>query len=311
MSNSIRIPIALSKETNKLVNVKDVPNGSDCNCYCGNCNEDLVAVNREIKQKAHFRHGNDSNCEFSKNYESYIHWLAKEVFKNINAISLPQIKSSDLKYDARKDFYQKVSDYLNDNGILTLINKDHLDEMEVHPLLSPGNILLQNVRTIKIDKCLSEKVYKSKYGDIKVDTVLFSGNNKLFIEPFYTCKIDDIKLRKVADINTSTISINLSEFINSHQYLFTIEEFTSFLTTDLISKKWEFIRFSKVQNLIDNLFNNIFSNRIEGLKTTLKSNEAINNTIYENVAKINSLYAENEKLSKGLKTININELFGK
>lgn len=131
MAKNLHIPIALNKENGKLVNVKDVPNGLGCNCYCAKCKENLIAVNKEIKQKAHFRHTDNSNCEFNNNYESYIHWLTKEIFKNINSISLPQIKSSDIRFDSIRfqELNKKIFNFLKTNGL-------H-DEKLKHILLEP------------------------------------------------------------------------------------------------------------------------------------------------------------------------------
>lgn len=59
MSN-LHIPIAVNRLTHELVNAKDVPNGLNCDCFCTMCKENLIAVNQEIKQRAHFRHSKNS-----------------------------------------------------------------------------------------------------------------------------------------------------------------------------------------------------------------------------------------------------------
>jgi hypothetical protein len=305
----IKIPIAISKNTGRLVNVIDVPNGLECNCYCAQCEESLIAVNREIKQKAHFRHKNNSHCEFNKNFESYLHWLVKEVFKNINNVSLPPIKSTDIKNDYGLDLRKNISKYLIKNRLPDLINIP-FDEIENYPILMTEYLLLQKSTKIQISSCLTEKAYQSKFGDIKVDIVVFVENKELFIEPFYTHQIDDVKLQKIADLNISTISINLLKFIEDNDYLFTIQDFTNFLIDDLSSKKWEYIRDSKVKSLINNLFTNVWPQQVENIKALIKNNEAVDAKISENNMKIDFLVKENSKLRKQIKSININDLFG-
>ena len=92
MPNDIKYPIAVSKSTGTLIDAADAENGLSCNCYCKLCDEDMIAVNMGKKQRAHFRHDKNSNC--TATYETYIHWLTKEIFKTIKQITLPEIMIS-------------------------------------------------------------------------------------------------------------------------------------------------------------------------------------------------------------------------
>ncbi|MCP2936044.1 competence protein CoiA, partial [Salmonella enterica subsp. enterica serovar Typhimurium] len=92
----MKLPIAINKTTNELVNAKDVPNGLACDCFCPGCGEDLIAVNEGKVKGPHFRH-TTSNCSIGGNYESYIHWLSKEVFKHLDSITLPPIIFADVE----------------------------------------------------------------------------------------------------------------------------------------------------------------------------------------------------------------------
>lgn len=304
----IKISIAKERNTHKLVNAKDVPNGLECNCYCDKCKENLVAVNREIKQKAHFRHTPNSECEFNKNYESYIHWLSKELIKDLDSICLPQIRSMDLMSNSGAILEQRIFTFLDQNGLEDLRNNFFNDEQNI---FYHRTILLQEPSKIKIDKCLIEKEEKSKLGKIRVDIILLCQNQKLFIEPFFTHQIDEEKRAKVRALNVSTLSINLRSFILGNEYLFTIEEFKYFLIHDLESKKWQYIRDSKVERLILNLLSNIWPKSIQEIKEVLKQNDLIASTIADNNMKIKNLSNENLELVKQLEVINLNNLFEK
>jgi hypothetical protein len=298
MAQLFQIPIALSKDTNKLVNVKDVPLGLNCNCYCGECKENLIAVNQEIKQKPHFRHAKNSKCKFIFNFETYIHWLTKEIFKNINSMSLPQIKLGDLDPVTQKHFNKKRLEFLKTNKILSKIK--NLDEN----LIQPKAIMLQNVERIEIEKFLTETVYDSKYGSVKPDIILYSKNEILFVDPYLTSKIDDFKLRKIADLDISTISIDLSGFLINHQTFFTLQEFTNFLCNDYLNKKWVHIRIPKVQRLMKHLLNIAWPKRVEAFESLILQNESIYSKLDVISKKIIKLNEEQYDLNKGLKEIN-------
>lgn len=303
----ILTPIAIEKSTHKLVNVKDVSNGLQCNCYCDRCKEDLIAVNREIKQKAHFRHTPNSDCEFNKNYESYIHWLTKEVFKKLCSIYLPQIRSMDLKSNYSAILNQKILAFFDKNGLDDL-KKFFNDDRNI---FYHRTILLQEPLKIQIDKCFTEKEEKSKFGNIRPDILIICENQKLFVEPFFTHEIDEGKLVKIRALDVSTISINLRDFIVNNEYLFTIDEFTDFLISDMKSKKWEYIRNSKIEKLILNLFSKVWPKHIEEIKIILKHNMIISRKIDENDAKIRSLHIENSELEKQMQVVTFDKLLGK
>ena len=268
----IHFSIALEKGSNNLVNATDVKNGKECNCYCASCGEDLVAVNKGIVQRPHFRHNKESECPFSQSYESYIHWLAKAVILNLDTIQLPPIYIADLNFykELHKQLVNKVKNLLKTHGLL----KD-FDEDKIHFY----DLLLQPARVIDIQDCSLEKLYQTKLGNIVVDAVLKTGNHYLFIEPFYTNPVTTSKLEKLKEIEVSTISIDLVEFINRHNFYFSKEVFTEYIKSDIKSKKWIFIRKSKVDQLIDKLFTSKVERNISLLKQRMPENEAIKEQI--------------------------------
>ncbi len=152
MANEIRFPIATDKNSHRLVNAKDVLNGLACNCYCFECKQDLIAVNQERKQRAHFRHQKDSNCKM--NYETFIHWVTKEVFKTLSSIKLPPVYLLDIKGTGYSQFRKRISEFLSSNDI-SIEGLDDADFNLPRKIFTTG-LLLQNTFEAKIDSYLIE-----------------------------------------------------------------------------------------------------------------------------------------------------------
>ncbi len=71
-----------------LVSIEDVESGIACGCKCPACNENLVAKKGKIKIH-HFAHSSTTNCEHA--FESSLHLLAKEIFKNSKYFVIPKV----------------------------------------------------------------------------------------------------------------------------------------------------------------------------------------------------------------------------
>lgn len=268
MMGNIHFPVALEKGTKRLVNAKDVPNGLACNCFCANCNEDLIAANNGTKQAKHFRHKPDSKCSFNSNFESYIHWLAKYAFQFIEEITIPQIKYIHLDYDRsiRNKLIDKLKKHLRDEGISDQFDERHID----FPF-----IILQSTKTIKINNHATEVTLGNNGNSIRADIVIESGNNKLLIEPFFTNKIDSTKLEKIEKLDLSTISIDLVQFNRTTNSEFTIEEFINYLSNNLNSKSWIYINSIKREQLIGKIFSDSFFSNLKALKAIIDKNSEI------------------------------------
>lgn len=257
MANNLMYPIALDMLSNKLVDVRDVENGKACNCYCFECKQDMVAINNVTKQRPHFRHDSNSNC--SLNFETYIHWLTKELFKEIDVLYLPDLDVSEIKSTIN-------------NNLLELYNSKSVPSI-LREIIN--NELIENIR--KRSKCIKleiveiEELYSTSLGDIRVDIVLkFQGKDgvekKLFIEPFYSNGIDNTKLNKLKELKIPTISIDLWSFVNKKSHLFSKSIFKGFLINNITSKSWEYYNLDalllqkdvlKIENRIKNNFENI------------------------------------------------------
>ena len=210
----------------------------DCNCYCFLCNESLIAVNREIKQRAHFRHFKESKC--SINFETYLHWLSKELFKEINHIFLPPIRMSDLSSNQYASFLTEFANCLKDVA--------NFNEF-ANQVMIPSNLILQQKSEIKIDSYEIERTQNTVGGYFRPDILVYTNNTPLLIEPFLTSRINDVKLSKVGLSEISTISINLINFVKEHEWFFSTEDLKKFLIEDIINKKWVYIRNKKSEQL--------------------------------------------------------------
>lgn len=75
-------------ESNVLVHIDDVGNGTKCACHCPYCNKPLHAKNGGKQREHHFAHAHGKECKGA--YESALHLLAKEILQETGRIMLPQ-----------------------------------------------------------------------------------------------------------------------------------------------------------------------------------------------------------------------------
>ncbi|MBK9639106.1 MAG: hypothetical protein IPO63_15420 [Bacteroidetes bacterium] len=304
MATNIRIPIALEKETNKLVHVIDVKNGKECNCYCPNCKADLVAVNRRVKQSAHFRHDIESNCVLSLSFESYIHWLSKEIFKTIDIIKLPPITFHHFDTNPYQNpiIINKLNEYLEYAGINARFHAKNFNLL--------GRVF-QEPTEIRIESCFIEREYQTTLGDIRVDIVLLIEGKELFVEPFFSNPIKSDKLQKIAALDISTVSIDLRSFLKLHEHDFTIDSLKEFMINSIVEKGWVYIRRDKVTKFMDKLFNNNFHSKLKKLKSAIERNEELNREIEVYDKEISELLYKRTQFERELVSINYYDLFDK
>ena len=79
---------AFNKENN-LEHIDKVQNGIKCNCFCPGCKKPLIARNQGKIKEHHFAHQGDKDCIHG--YQTQLHLLAKEIFKDLKEIELPNI----------------------------------------------------------------------------------------------------------------------------------------------------------------------------------------------------------------------------
>ena len=286
----MKLPIAINKKTNELVNAQDVPNGLACDCTCPGCGEDLIAVNEGKMKGPHFRH-TTPNCSIGENYESYVHWLSKEVFKHLDRITLPPITFGDVERSLpiNRNLRHHITNILNDSKALEILASNTL----------PSSTVLQEQREIQISSCDIEQEFISSIGTIRADIVLTVKGKKLLIEPFLTNRIDSEKRRKIESLNISTIAIDLIPFINTNKFLFSLEEFAHFLVYSITHKSWEYINCEKSESLIQSLKATIIKNA-EKYKSNIIQNEKTKIQINEKWMKRADLLREIALLDKEL-----------
>lgn len=230
--NYIKYPIAFHKESEKLIDISDVTDDNKTDLICLECKENFVAVRKH--QTPHFKHKPNSKCK--GNVESYIHWVTKEVFKEINEIELPEIFKDNLTDNQREKL---------DNQVNSLIKKNVPENLHLN--FRKG--LKKNISEsgiFKIEKIETEKEYKTSLGNVRIDIVTTINNQELFIEPFFSNQIDDLKKGKLTLLKTPTLSINLSSFVQRFDFKYNIENLKNYLISKK-SKYWIFNRERKIE----------------------------------------------------------------
>ena len=130
----------------------------------------------------------------------------------------------------------------------------------------------------------------------------------MLIEPYYSCKIDDVKRVKISDLDKSTISINLFPFYDRKKWLFNIAEFKHFLINDIIDKKWEFVRTNKSESLINKFFTQ-HENEINRIRGLMERNKKIKQSMNEKQKKVNTLVVDIKRLEKEIVEIKLDGYF--
>lgn len=172
MKDTIKLPFGLD-ENNNLVHISDVKNGKACNCVCQSCKSPLIAAHGKINQH-HFRHVVDSEC--ASNPESAIHMAAKKMIVDKRMVSLPEYASNAYATDSR--------------GI---------KHTESETIVKNGTIVLFD--SVEDEKSLN---------GMRVDLLAKKDETSLIIEIYYRHQIDDQKIEKIKNENTSAIEIDLN-----------------------------------------------------------------------------------------------------
>lgn len=97
---------ALEKETNRIVGIKDVKNGLQCNCICPHCKEKLVAKNNGSYREHHFAHFSEKECKGAR--MTALHLLAQKIIEEKKAVMLPDYQEAYYKKNAIKISFDKV-----------------------------------------------------------------------------------------------------------------------------------------------------------------------------------------------------------
>lgn len=123
-------------------------------------------------------------------------------------------------------------------------------------------LFFKKKQTLNFEQCLTEETFKTSKGLYKVDTVLITEKTKMLVEPYFSNQIDSDKYEKIAESDFSTLAIDLRPFVIMNNYIFTIEHFKKYITSDLNSKVWIYLRTKKVDALLKKIYIE-FESRIE------------------------------------------------
>jgi len=279
LKNYIKYPIALNKETQELIEIKKVTDDNRKDLICKDCNDNFVAVLNH--PTPHFKHKPNSSCK--GNEESYIHWVTKEIFKQIKEIELPELFINDLPEKHREKF-QITKNKIIDPNVPETFRSEFKKGLKEH---------LFESKKILIDKIDIEKEFKTTLGDIRVDIVANTQNKTIFIEPFFTSKIDKNKKEKLSIINIPTLSLNLIKFIESNNSNFSIRKLTNYLFSKN-SKNWVYLNDEKYDLHIKNYENYLF-----------KEIERMNPLINSHISKLDKISELELKCQNRIQKINL------
>ena len=284
MTSNIKYPIAFDEETKSLVNAKDAKNGLN-KCKCFECNEYMIAYNGSKVDNPYFGHQSGSLCK--ANYESFVHWLCKEIFHEIDYIDIPPIELSDSleTYEIR----QKIDK--------ELVNLGFPKNTQFN-----GELILQASQRIQIDSFEKEKQLNSEIGSMRADIIILINDQSLLIEPYLSHGLEERTLKVIQNINYSSLSIRLLNFNKYSSHDFSIDEFKNFIQHDLKSKKWENIRTEKLQKLQEKFIQKVkfdFSERKDELIVLNNLVDIEKQYHFE----INELIQKQVELQNGLKNI--------
>jgi len=190
---------AYAFKNNQLVHISVVARGLACDCVCVACGRRLIA-RKGPERIDHFAHAVDTECSGAA--ETALHLLAKELFKELTSVVLPQYKFE--KEKVLKRSYAPVR----------------------------HEQIVANGGEVPISMAFIEQAEDRFTPDITLE----SNSKRLFIEIAVTHKVDRNKLRHIRKQGLPAIEIylDLADAILSREELYTK------LKNDINSKRWLF-----------------------------------------------------------------------
>ena len=198
----IKIPFGL--KNGELVHISQIEkldlHGRACNCVCPNCKAPLeTRIFKDKKKRSYFAHSGKA-CSFQQAYETAIHLLAKKVILEKGELLFPAITEKISDIPELVEIYDQYFGLLSNHGFSNIL--------EIKPQ-----------RTVRLDSVEIEQTIE----DIKPDLIVYSGENKCFVEIAVTHFIDEEKREKLKKMNEYAIEIDLSEYKNTEVDLETLE----------------------------------------------------------------------------------------
>ena len=160
LKNYIKYPIAFHKQSEKLIDISDVNDNNKTDLICLECQENFVAVQNH--PTPHFKHKPNSKCKGK--IESYIHWVTKEIFKEINEIELPEIFKDNLTNNQKDKLDNQVNNLIKKN---VPENFHFRFRKNLKKKISESGIF-------QIEKIETEKEYKTSYFHKSIQVIRIS-----------------------------------------------------------------------------------------------------------------------------------------
>lgn len=218
---------------NKIINISSitpVENGENCGCVCPGCGRVFIANTLGKRQLAgerikYFSHKIEGEfCDINKYHETVLHYLAKECFREIAFIQLP---NDFIGWDDAKKYYSEMD--------LACLTESQLSEF----------IAMQEpvcaCETLEIDKnsITLEKQIQNNSSHIQPDVVLKDSNGNVFY--IEICVKHPSSKHKISfyeryNLNAIEITLNLNDFDFEDEHI--KEKLKSVLTYNTKNKTW-------------------------------------------------------------------------
>ena len=247
---SIQIPFGL--HDGELVHIDQIKekdlHGLACDCVCPHCKAPLQArISKDGKRQAYFAHSSEG-CSFQKAYETAIHLFAKKIILQNRKLLFPAILKNE---DEIPQIFELKEQY---GGLLS------------EPYTASSAVVIKPEKYVEFDFVEVECCV----GDVKPDLIVYSGNNKCFVEIAVTHFIDEDKLEKLKKLNYPVIEIDLSDLQNANLELSDWEheiidnpKNRKWIHYPLLAKAIERAVYNYKSEMIDNTTNVEIKNRTE------------------------------------------------
>ena len=218
---------------NQVVNINNITpieNGENCNCVCPGCGRPFVANTLGKKQQVgerikYFSHKSEGECcDINKYHESVLHQLAKEVFKEIDFVSLPDasIKWADIKK------------YFSDTelSVLSRSKRNELEEkQETFTLFQSLDI---DKTTVQLEHSICDN-YNRRTPDVSLKNV---SGEEFYVEICvkHPCEPSKIALYDTWNVFAIEIVLNINDY--DLEDLNVKEKIKSDIVFDIKNKTW-------------------------------------------------------------------------
>jgi len=193
-----------------LKSIFEVKNGNDCNCFCPKCGGELSAKNNNKTE--------NKPLELNQNIAHFAHQ---------NGSDCPGSYESSIHKLAK-----------------TVIEKT---KKLLLPPIYKNSVQLTKKQLVCFEKVETEKNINTEYFKIIPDVILHIRGEKLLVEFYKTHKVDNLKTKKIHELNENCIEVNLNDINPIDNGKVNFKGMTEFLENSILSKEW--IYYKKTEEL--------------------------------------------------------------